>query len=348
VQICVIEDNHMTLNVIKALLQRVRSYGVEAFTDPQEAMARCEATTFDIVLVDYQMAKMNGIECVTHLRNLTEYQYVPIIMLTADGDRDLRVSAVSAGATDFLSKPFDTEELRLRVKNLLSLRQAQLSLADRARHLDDEIAQATRTIIAREQELIWRLALAIETRDGNTGEHISRVATISKLVARHLGMDAEFCRTLYLAAPLHDTGKIGIPDAVLNKEGPLTEEEVAVIQSHTDIGRRILEGGDSILLNMACEVAMTHHEKWDGSGYGQGLSGDDIPISGRIVAIADVFDALCTERPYKNAWAIDDAYAEIQRLSGSHFDPECVMALVAAKPEIEEIYTAPTSDVTAA
>lgn len=341
-RICIIEDESISLSVIKAVLARVSSYDVEGFSDPQIAMMRCSEVNFDLVLVDYRMDGMNGIACVRHLRKAPDYEHVPIIMLTADNDRELRIAAIGAGATDFLNKPFDPEELRVRVKNLLSLRQAQLSLADRARHLDEEIKNATRKLVAREEELIWRLARAIEIRDGNTGEHISRVATVSAIVARHLGMGEEFCRTLYLAAPLHDTGKIGIPDAILNKPGRLDAAERHIINTHIEIGGRILEGGDSDLIRMAHEIATTHHEKWDGSGYGKGLAGDNIPIAGRIVAVADVFDALCTERPYKKAWAFDDAYSEIHRMSGTHFDPDCVFAFEAGKAEIEDVYAADT------
>lgn len=338
-RICVVEDEGITLNVIVAVLRAVAEYQVEGFSDPKSAMARCDEVTFDVVLVDYRMGDMNGIDCVRLLRSTREYQHVPIVMLTADHDRELRLAAVSAGATDFLNKPFDPEELRVRVKNLASLRQAQLSLADRARHLDEEIKQATRKLVQREEELIWRLARAIEVRDGNTGEHISRVATVSAILARHLGMDEEFCRILYLASPLHDTGKIGIPDAILNKPGSLTEEERDIIKTHTDIGGRILENGDSELIKVAQEIALTHHEKWDGTGYGRGLAGDDIPISGRIVAVADVLDALCTDRPYKKGWSFEEARSEIHRQSGKHFDPDLVFALETARSEIEEIYT---------
>lgn len=340
-RIAVIEDQPVTLNVITSVLARVEDYRIEGFDDPRRGLERCFETDFDLVLVDYRMPWIDGIACMTRLRERPEYLHVPIVMLTAENDREVRLRAVRAGATDFLNKPFDPEELRVRVRNLLSLREAQLSLADRARHLAREVEDATRKLLETEEELIWRLARAIETRDGNTGAHISRVASVSAIIARHLGMGAQFCRTLYLAAPLHDTGKIGIPDAILNKPSGLTGEEAALIRTHTDIGARILEDGNSELICMAHEIALSHHEKWDGSGYGQGLKGDAIPISARLVAIADVLDALCIERPYKDAWAFEDACAEIHRLSGSHFDPDCIVAFEAAKAEIAVIYRQP-------
>jgi len=336
----VIDDEPISLKVIKAILSRVTTYDVECFTSPRKALARCDEIVFDIVLVDYRMTEMNGVDAVLELRRKADHTHVPIIMLTADNERSRRLVAIHAGATDFLNKPFDPDELRVRVRNLLSLRQAQLALMDRANHLDHEIKCATRKLLDREEELIWRLSRAIETRDGSTGQHISRVATLAKIIAQNVGMDADFCRIIYLATPLHDTGKIGISDAVLNMAGRLTHDKMAHVRQHTDIGAKILEHGESDLLKMAHEIALFHHEKWDGTGYGTGLAGNDIPLSGRIVAVADVFDALCSARVYKPAWPFDAAHEEIRRQSGHHFDPRCVAAFDAGIEDIRKIYAA--------
>lgn len=338
-RICVIDDDKITLGLITAVLDRAPEYDVESFLEPMAAMARCAEVIFDLLLLDYRMEEMDGIDCLRYLRSWQDYIHVPVIMLTADHDRHLRLSAVRAGATDFLNKPFDPEELKIRVGNLLSLREAQLTLADRARHLDKEVRRATEALVKREEELIWRLARAIEVRDGVTGEHISRVATVSQIIARGMGMGQEFCRTIYLAAPLHDSGKIGIPDAILEKPGRLTEAERAIIQTHTDIGGRILEGGDSELIRMAREIALCHHENWDGTGYGRGLAGEAIPVAARIVALADVLDALCSDRPYKRGWPFEKARDEIHALSGKQFDPDVVFAFEAVRAQIETIYT---------
>lgn len=337
-RICIIDDEHISQAVIQAALKRVDSYEVEAFSSAQRALVRCKDLTFDLILVDFQMPEVNGVEFIQRMRGLPTYEHVPTVMLTAEEDREVRLSAITAGATDFLNKPFDPEELRIRVKNLLSLREAQLALIGRAELLDYEVQQATRKMIEREEELIWRLSRAIETRDGATGEHVSRVASVSEIIARGLGLSKKFCRTIYLAAPLHDTGKIGISDAILNKPSGLTAEERIEIQRHTEIGAQILENGESDLIKMAHEIALYHHEKWDGSGYGNGLSGDDIPLSSRIVAVADVLDALVTQRVYKSTWSFTNAYEEILRTSGSHFDPQCVDAFAACKDEIEAVY----------
>lgn len=347
-RICIIDDERISLNVINAVLQRNAAHRVESFSSPIHGLARCRETTFDLVLVDYQMPIINGVECVLQIRALPDYQFIPIIMLTADNDRALRLEAISAGATDFLNKPFDPEELRVRVKNLLALRQAQVALQKRATDLDEEVHRATLKLQSREEELIWCLSRAIEMRDGSTGEHISRVAIVSEIIARHMGLSEAFCRTLYLASPLHDTGKIGISDAVLHKPGKLTAKERQEIETHTDIGGQILSNGESYLIKMAQEIALSHHEKWDGSGYGLGLAGKDIPLSGRITAIADVFDALCSVRTYKKAWSFNDAYDEILRQSGTHFDPACVNAFSAARKEIKNVYENLTESNTAA
>jgi len=218
------------------------------------------------------------------------------------------------------------------------LRGAQLDLADRADMLDRQVLAATARLLRQEEEIIWRLAKAIEFRDGATGEHISRVARVSMAIAREMAMSQETCRMVYLAAPLHDVGKIGITDAILNKPGRLTEDEFAEIRRHPQIGLDILDGSESLLLQMAAEIAGGHHERWDGSGYPGGLAGEVIPLPARIVAVADVFDALCSSRPYKPAWTLAQARRDIVLNSGSHFDPACVGAFVRAWDEITGIY----------
>jgi putative two-component system response regulator len=333
----VIDDSRSSLSAIGDQLLRVEGCDVTGCLDPVEALALCGREQFDLVIVDYIMPKMNGLEVLKALRGMHGYRTIPIIVITSSGDRDLRREAISLGATDFLTKPFDWVELQARTRNLLDLRNAQVQLADRALQLSKEVTAAVRYLSDREEEVIWRLARAVEYRDGTTGDHISRVATISRLVAEGLGLEQERARMIYLAAPLHDIGKIAISDSILQKPGPLTEEEFVQMREHVTIGSRILEGGSSELVRVAAIIVESHHEKWDGSGYPRGLSGEDIPLEGRIVAIADVFDALCSERPYKKAWPIDEAKAEIVAQGGAHFDPACVAAFEARWPEIRAL-----------
>lgn len=346
-RVIVIDDSPSSLMAIVGHLRQVTGCEPAGHLDPLEALAACGREQFELVLIDYVMPKMNGIEVIAALRGMDAYRTVPIIMITSSGEKFLRRDAICAGASDVLGKPFDALELQARVRNLLALRQAQVELADRAGQLAREVAAATRHLAEREEEVIWRLARAIEIRDGTTGDHVSRVATIARLVAEGLGMDPGQVRNLYLAVPLHDIGKIGIPDAVLQKPGALTDAEMAEMRRHVDIGGKILDQGSSELVRVAAVIARTHHEKWDGSGYPRGLAGLDIPVEGRIAALADVFDALCSERPYKRAWPAEKAYEEILACSGRHFDPRCVRAFTRKWPEIRALFEAAGTDTPA-
>jgi putative two-component system response regulator len=337
VQVLIIDDSRSSLALLGTIVREIVGQDVTLCLDPVEAIALCAARQHDLILVDHIMPGMDGIEFTQTLRRRPGYQSVPIIMVTSDIDKATRIEAISAGANDFLTKPFDPVELKARISNLLALRRAQVELADRARHLAREVEEATAHLLEREEEIIWRLARAIEYRDGDTGEHVSRVARISQIIAEGLGLASDRCRMIYLGAPLHDIGKIGIADAILSKPGKLTPEELAIMREHVSIGARILEKGGSDLIRTAELIAQSHHEKWDGTGYPDRLSGHDIPVEARIVALADVFDALCSERPYKRAWPLEEAYAEILRCSGSHFDPACVAAFEARWAEIEAL-----------
>lgn len=323
--------------MIGAIVKQASNADIDGCLHPFEALERSANTQYDLILVDHIMPEMDGVQFTSALRAREAYRLVPIIMVTSDMDQSVRIEAIRAGATDFVNKPFDPTELQARVVNLLTLRAAQVELADRATWLSREVERATVHLLAREEEIIWRLARAIEYRDGDTGEHVSRVAQVSQLIASGIGLSPERCRIIYLAAPLHDIGKIGIADAILGKPGKLTADEFATMREHVTIGARILENGSSELIRTAELIAQSHHERWDGAGYPDRLSGNDIPIEARVVAIADVFDALCSERPYKPAWPIDKAYAEIIACSGTHFDPACIAAFQAQWPEIEAI-----------
>lgn len=336
-RVLIIDDSRSSLAMIATIVNDAVTAQIDTCQHPVEAIKRTQTQQYDLVLVDHIMPEMDGVEVTSALRAMERYRLVPIVMVTSNIDKTTRLEAFRAGATDFVNKPFDPTELQARVVNLLALRQAQVELADRANWLSREVDRATRHLLEREEEVIWRLARAIEYRDGDTGEHVSRVALISRLIAAGIGLSPQRCRTIYLAAPLHDIGKIAIADAILSKPGKLTPEEMAIMRGHVTIGARILENGSSDLIKTAELIAQSHHERWDGAGYPDRLSGTDIPIEARVVAIADVFDALCSERPYKKAWPIEKAYAEILACSGTHFDPACVAAFRDKWPEIQVI-----------
>jgi len=336
-RILIVDDSRSSLAFLAQQVGELGQFEIETLLDPVVAVARSVDVQFDLVITDNVMPKMDGVELTKRLRQSEKHRRVPIVMVTSDIDRASRLAAIDAGANDFLPKPFDSLELKARIRNLLALREAQIELADRANWLLREVEIATRHVVEREEELIWRLARAIEYRDGDTGEHVSRVAQISRLIGESLGLAAERCRMIYLAAPLHDIGKIGIADAILSKPGKLTPAEITAMREHVTIGARILERGSSELIRVAELIAQSHHERWDGKGYPDQLSGTDIPIEARIVAIADVFDALCSVRPYKPAWPIDSARAEIVKGSGTQFDPRCVMAFEQVWPQIARV-----------
>ena len=338
-RLMVVEDNRTNLLVLKGILQKFEGCDVEAFLDPLEALARAEAVVFDLIIVDYLMPDIDGREFITRLRAREEYRHVPMVMITADGNRQTRIDAISAGATDFLNKPVDPVELKARVGNLLVLRRQQIDLSHRNEWLADEVQRATRHLAEREEEVIWRLSRALEYRDTDTGDHTFRVATVARYLAEELQLDKALTKTIYLATPLHDVGKVAIPDAILSKPGPLSPEETIVMRAHVPIGEAILADGASDLVRMAARIASTHHERWDGRGYPNRLAGEDIPIEGRIAAVADVFDALCSPRPYKPAWPIEDARRAIQEGAGSQFDPACVAAFERRWSDIEHLYS---------
>lgn len=332
--ILIVDDSRTMRLRLRRLLEQQGGVRASVSGDPLVALAEARTFAFDLVFVDQHMADMDGVDFIRDLRAIPHYAQVPIVMVTADACDLVRGRALEAGATDFFDKKIAGVELSVRLRNLVRLAGAVRRLDDHASALAQEVEQTTRRLREREAEVIFRLALAVEYRDNDTGNHTWRVARYSQLIAEALGLEPELCRRLYLAAPLHDVGKVAIPDGILLKKGRLDEAEYAVIRTHPVVGKRILDGSASELIRMAAEIAEAHHERWDGRGYPYGLSGRDIPLPARIVAVADVFDALTTERPYKAAMDFDEALSCILTERGEHFDPECVDAFVAAWPRI--------------
>jgi putative two-component system response regulator len=327
-KILVVDDSPVNLKLLGTLVAAAAGAVPDCMSDAAAALAHALAHPQDLVVVDYMMPVVDGLQFIERLRASDAGRDAPIVMVTTADALGIRQRALAVGATDFLTKPIDSVELKLRVRNLLALRRAQNLLADRAALLSAEVSLAMADVRAREHELVMRLARAAESRDPETGGHIQRMAHYSALIARGLGRDEAFCTRLLAAAPMHDIGKVGTPDHVLLKPGPLTEQELAQMREHTRIGERILGESASPLLQMACQIAGAHHERWDGLGYPRGLAGERIPLAARIVAVADVLDALTTVRPYKPAWSFDAAREHIERGRGSHFEPRCVDALL--------------------
>jgi response regulator RpfG family c-di-GMP phosphodiesterase len=303
-------------------------------TESARALPLCAEHDPDIVLLDLQMPPPDGFEILNRLQaQTTAIERLPILVLTADPSPEARRRALSMGASDFLNKPLDTTETVLRIRNLLLTRLLQRELRRQNASLEQRVRARTRQLEEAHLEIIERLAIAAEYRDDETGEHTKRVGHTAGLIAQKLGLAQELVERIRRAAPLHDVGKLGISDEILLKPGKLTPEEFDTMKLHTRIGTEILARSRSRLLKLSEEIALTHHEHWDGSGYPAGLAGESIPLSGRIVAVADVFDALTNTRPYKDAWPRERALAEIKKLSGKYFDPNVVEALL----ELEEL-----------
>lgn len=305
----------------------------------------------DVVLTDLMMPRKDGFELAQALRENPRTRDVPILMLTANADRDFKLKALEFGIDDYVNKPFDLSEVKLRVRNLANVRHAQRILANYADELEARVGERTLALqrainelteihselLSARAEAIHVLGVACEYRDDDTAVHIRRMATYTRIIAQNLGLDAERVALLEAAAPMHDIGKIGVPDAILLKPGKLTPEEFKVMQTHPGIGARILSTAKSPMLREAHDIALYHHEKWDGTGYPTRIAGEEIPLSARIVALSDVFDALTQRRCYKPAFDIDKSMGIIEDSIGKHFDPAVVEAFKKGLPEAIEI-----------
>ena len=327
-RVLIVDDQPTNLLLLEQLLQRSGFPNVKGTTDARQALPLFLSFGPDLVLLDLHMPHLDGFTILEQMESrVGQDEYLPIVILTADISPDVRTRALAMGARDFLTKPFDPSEVLLRVRNLLETRSLHMQLRGQNEELEDRVRDRTKMIESAQTEILDRLALAAGYRDDSSGEHARGVGELSAAIARASGLpivDAELYRR---AAALHDVGKLALPDSILLKPGPLTEEEREIVKTHTTVGTRILSGGSFPLLRLAEEIALTHHERWDGSGYA-GLAGDAIPLAGRIVAIAEVFDTLVHERPYKEAWSRRDAVEEIRSQSGVGFDPGLVDAFL--------------------
>ncbi|MEQ8329512.1 MAG: response regulator [Longimicrobiales bacterium] len=327
-RVLVVDDEPANVRVLLKLLRWAGYTDVMGVTDAREAAATFADFLPDLLLLDLHMPHMDGFEVMDILRPLHRAEeYFPILVLTGDLDDEVRTQALAGGAKDFLTKPFEEMEVLLRIHNLLETRRLHVRLQDQNRKLEERVMERTRALYDAQTEILFRLALAAEYRDDVTGQHAERVGILSAMIAVEMGMDEDHVSLIRRAAPLHDVGKIGIPDAILMKPGDLTDEEFDLIRSHVDIGARMLSGGSFELLRMAEVIARYHHERWDGKGY-KGLVGQEIPLVGRIVTVADVYDVITSDRPYKRALSQLEAVRRIRRDEGSHFDPAVVAAFM--------------------
>jgi putative two-component system response regulator len=326
-RILIIDDEPGNVELLRRVLGRAGFQKLDSTNDPREAATLYVQTRPDLILLDLHMPHMDGLAVMDQLNQIVEASYLPILMLTGDVTPEARRDALSRGAKDFVNKPFNPDEVLLRIGILLETRFLYLQIQSHNQMLEAKVRERTRELESAQIEIIERLARAAEFRDDNTGQHTERVGSMAAQLARELGLPDAQVSLIRRAAPLHDVGKIGIPDSILLKLGKLTTAEFELVKTHTSIGAKILSGSRFALLRLAEEIAFSHHERWDGTGYA-GLSGDRIPLVGRIVTVADVFDALTQKRPYKPAWPLEEAVAEIDRQRGRQFDPDVVEAFL--------------------
>jgi len=328
-RILIVDDQDANILYLETILGRAGYTSYQSTNDPRQVLGLFEQHRPDLILLDLMMPHLDGFAVMEQLKPLTAPDsYLPILVLTADVSPETRRRALSSGANDFLVKPFDPGEAVLRIQNLLSAWFLHIMPQQQNHILEEKVRERTRELEESQLEVLQRLAQAAEFRDDDTGQHTQRVGEIAALVAQALKFPAQRIELLRRAAPLHDVGKIGISDTILLKPGKLTPEEFEIVKSHAAIGARMLANGRSDMVQMAEAIALSHHERWDGAGYPQGLKEEVIPIEGRVVAVADVFDALTHERPYKKAWSVEEARAEIARQSAKQFDPRVVEAFL--------------------
>ena len=342
--ILIVDDEPPNVRVLKRVLAAAGYRRVTAITTPRDAIAQFAVINPDLLLLDLHMPEIDGMAVMERLRaQMPTSEYFPILMLTGDASPQACQRALAMGASDFVAKPFDMHEVLLRIRNLLETRSLHRQVAEHNHELERRVRERTAELHTAQLDTIARLALAAEFRDDETGRHTQRVGALSELLARAMGWSDADTALLGLAAPLHDVGKIGIPDAILLKSAMLTVGERKTMEQHTRIGAKILSGGRSSVIQLAEKVALSHHERWDGQGYPERRSGAAIPSAARIVAVADFFDATVHDRVYRKAWPMDQVLAAIAAMSGNAFDPE--VARLCSRPEVQQAMVVTTRPV---
>lgn len=340
--VLIVDDTKTNIDVLINGLSN-EEYDIAVSLDGPSAIETANYLHPDLILLDIMMPGMDGYEVCQILKSNPTTSKIPVIFLTALDQVKNKTKGFKIGCVDYISKPFDVTEVRLRIKTHLELSLVRIILEQQNEILDKKIkartkdlADANAKLKESQIEVIMRLGLATEMRDDCTGEHVKRIRSMVELLAKKKGIPEEECKLWGLASTMHDIGKVGIPDAILLKPGKLTNEEFTIIKTHSSIGSKVLAGSNFKLLQMAQEIALNHHEKWNGEGYPNGISGDDIPLPARITALADVFDALSSSRPYKGPWPIERVIALLKEESGKHFDPELTRIFIESIPEILE------------
>ncbi len=342
-KILIVDDETKNRTLLATYLD-AEGYEYQEAVNGMQAIKMTKDCQPDLILMDIMMPLMNGFEAARKLKEDPETRHIPIIMLTALEDRESKIRGLETGAEEYLTKPVDRMDLKVRVRNLLRLKEFSDFLANHNRILEKQVDKRTQALKDSFVETIYTLMRAAEYRDDETGIHVKRVSFYTRKLAEKLGMDKTFCETVFYASPMHDVGKLGIPDRILLKSGEFTPEEWEIMKTHTTIGAGILAETLSPYLRMGREIALGHHERWDGGGYPDGLQGDSIPLPARIMQICDVYDALRSKRPYKPAFGHAKTMKIMTRGDGrtgpSHFDPEVLAAFQSSAGDLEDIFNA--------
>jgi len=335
--ILIVDDQMTNILLLESILQNSGYTQIHYTQDPTQVVSLVKELNPDLICLDIRMPEINGFQVMGQLKIIQKDFFLPILVLTSEEDRETRLRALESGAKDFLHKPFDKIEVLMRIRNLLEASLLNRTILFQKETLEETVRIRTQQLKETQLEIVQRLAQAAEHRDNETGSHIVRMSHYAMVLGRACGMSEEACDILFHATPMHDVGKLGIPDRVLLKPGKLDADEWEIMKQHTVIGAQLLSNSQSPILQMGEIIALTHHEKWDGSGYPNRLAGEDIPLVGRICAVADVFDALSSKRCYKNPWPLGKTLQEIRSLSGIHFDPRLVEMFEELLPVIMDI-----------
>ncbi len=342
--VLIVDDQASQRAIIRHLVQDIdANIRVTDFADPVQALLWSQQEPPDMVILDYRMPKMDGLEFARRFRRPLSQRDVPVMLVTVVGDEPLRQAALDAGIIDFMVKPIRPRELRSRCKNLLDLRQRQQALKSRTHVLEHQLVAGNHEMARTELDLLLRLARLASQREGADARLFDRIAGLSGVIARGAGMDDVAAQRIEQAALLHDIGNVGIPDAILRQAGPLSPDQRQQMEQHTVLGHEALRGG-SDLLQLGADIALHHHERWDGGGYPRAIAGADIPAAARVVAVADVLDALLSPRPWRSAWTPERALAHVRGGAGSQFDPMLVDVVIAHEAALVAVHRAALGD----
>ena len=336
-KILIVEDDKISIRMLENILRKAGYNNLCSLVDPREVRSTYQEFLPDIILLDFNMPHLNGFQVMEQLKTVEPENYLPILMITEEESPQIRLKALESGAKDFLNKPYERVEVLLRIHNMLEVRMLQNEVKNQNKILEAKVLKRTRELYDTRLDVIHRLARAAEFRDQETGMHVIRMSKYCEALAKEIGMSELQRELLFTASPLHDIGKIAIPDSILLKPGKLDPQEWEIMKTHTTIGSELLSASHSAFMKMAAQIALTHHEKWDGTGYPQGLKENQIPLVGRICGLCDVFDALTSSRPYKKAWSFEEALEEIKKEQAKHFDPALVKSFLNILPEIKRI-----------